>query len=60
MQEPGRISKDKVDILIMKFIIATVKAATSMPFTLCFRLLGISLGYVKNAPRAIVNQLKIT
>jgi hypothetical protein len=40
MQEPGRISKDKNH----EIHIATVKAATSMPFTLCFRLLGISLG----------------
>ena len=36
---------------------ATRKAVTRMPLILCFRLLGISLGYVKKAPRAIAKPI---
>lgn len=35
----------------------TRKAVTRMPLILCFKLLGISLGYVKKAPIAIAKPI---
>jgi hypothetical protein len=41
--------------LINKFTPASINTVTSKPLILCFKLLGVSLGNVNNAPIAMVN-----
>ena len=41
--------------MINKLQLAKIKTVTRIPLILCFKLLGVSLGKVKSAPRAMIS-----